>query len=87
MKPRSGQALCARQRKREGSRRATQPKLVGHGQKENREAVLMQTAAENPERGDDADHAPAVVKAGDALAEVENEGRQSGIEISSEGDC
>jgi len=47
----------------------------------------VQTATENPQRGDDADHAPAVVKAGDALAEVENEGRQSGIEISSEGDC
>ena len=45
----------------------TQPQLVGHRQKENREAILMQAAAENPERGDDSDHAPAGVKAGDTL--------------------
>jgi hypothetical protein len=41
-----------------------------YGQEENRKAVLMQAAAENAKRGNEADHAPAVVKAGDALAHV-----------------
>jgi hypothetical protein len=42
---------------------------LSDGQKENRKAVLMQAAAEHAQRGNEADHAPAVVEAGKAVAQ------------------
>jgi len=42
---------------------------LSDGQKENRETVLMQAAAEHPQRGNKTDHAPAVVETGKAVAQ------------------
>ena len=60
----------ARQGKSQGSRGAAEAEILGDRQKENREAVLVQSAAENAQRRNHANHAPAVVKAGEAFAQL-----------------
>ena len=67
---RSERSFGARQGKSQRSRGAGEAEILGDGQKENREAVLMQAAAENAQRRNQANHAPAVVEAGEAFAQV-----------------
>src|SRR6478752_994251 len=60
---RLNRALRARQRERQRSRCAAKSKILAYRQKENREAELVQPAADHADERNQSHHAPAVKNA------------------------
>ena len=67
---RGERSFGVRQGKSQRSRGAGQAELRGHRQKEDVKPVSVQAAAENAQRRNQANHAPAVVKASEAFAQI-----------------